>query len=694
MIVNKKIHTFLVPKEISWLSFNDRVLQEAANPEVPLIERIKFLSIFSSNLDDFFKIRVATLKRLAKLGKKAFRLIGHDPREILEKIHSFVLTQQEEFNTIYAHILQELAERNIHILNEKELTKNQGIFVKEYFKKIVRPKLIPIMIDQVDRFPDLKEKSIYLAVRLSNKDSSEQAKYALIEVPTGIISRFLILPPHGGNQYIILLDDVIRYGLNEIFALFHYNTVEAYTIKLTRDAELDIEDDVSQSMIKKVAKSLRQRKEGNPVRFIYDETIPEDLLNFLIKQLDLTRADARIPGSRYHNFKDFMNFPDFNIHELKYEPFHFLPQKDTARNNILIKTIRTRDILLHYPYQSFHYVIDLLREASIDPKVLSIKITLYRVAKQSSVINALINAVKNGKQVMVVLELQARFDEEANVKWANELQSEGVKVLYGVPGLKVHSKLCLITRNEKGRFAYYAIIGTGNFNEDTASSYSDHSLFTVDKRLTKEVINIFDFFEHNYKISSFKHLLVAPFTMRKKIIKLISTETENAEKGEEAYIILKLNNLVDSKIIIALYKASQAGVKIKLIVRGMFALMPGIPGVSQNIQAISIVDRFLEHSRIFVFCNGGNEKYYISSADLMRRNLDRRVEVACPIYDKSIQYEIQTFLDIQWADNIKARVIDPDFNNLIRDNNSDKKIRAQWEIYEYLKSKVEHIKED
>lgn len=688
MAAFKNLNKFLVPKEISWLSFNGRVLQEAANPDVPLIERIRFLGIFSSNLDEFFRIRVATLTRLSKLGKRAYRIIGHNPKEVLEKIQEIVLEQQHEFDTIYEKILKELAENNIHIINEKELNKDQGAFVRSWFQKEVRPKLIPIMIDQVQRFPDLKDKSIYLAVHLSCKDSSRKVKYGLIEVPSDIIPRFLILPEEKGNRYIILLDDVIRYGLNEIFALFQYDTLEAYTIKLTRDAELDIEDDVSQSMIKKVSKSLKQRKEGNPVRFIYDADIPPDLLNYLIKRLCLTNEDTLIPGSRYHNFKDFINFPDFNIQNLQYEPFPLLPQKDTARSKILLKTIHTRDILLHYPYQSFHYVIDLLREASIDPKVISIKVTLYRVAKNSSVVNALINAVKNGKQVLVVLELQARFDEEANVYWANKLQSEGARVLYGVPGLKVHSKLCLITRKQKGRLTHYAIIGTGNFNEDTAKVYTDHSLFTVDRRLTKEVDNIFEFFEHNYQLSHFKHLIVSPFNMRKKLLKLINREIENAENGEEASIILKLNNLVDSKIIGALYKASQAGVKIKLIVRGMFSLLPGIQGVSKNIQAISIVDRYLEHSRIFVFYNGGNEKYYISSADIMRRNLDRRVEVTCPIYDKSIQYELQSYLDIQWADNTKARMLDEHFKNIMRTNNSDSKMRAQWGIYQYLKDRV------
>ncbi|MBN1698485.1 MAG: polyphosphate kinase 1 [Spirochaetales bacterium] len=674
-----------VPKEISWLSFNERVLQEAANPEVPLIERIKFLGIFSSNLDEFFRIRVATLKRLSNLGKKAKKIFGRNPRAILEKIERIVLNQQEAFNRTYNLILDELAEEKIYIINEGELTREQGTYVRDYFRKIVRPKLIPIMIDQVERFPDLKDKSIYLAVRLSRKDGLKKPKYALIEVPSDNISRFLLLPQKNGNRYIILLDDVIRFGLEEIFSIFRFDTIEAYTIKLTRDAELDIEDDLSQSIIKKVVKSLKQRREGNPVRFIYDASISEDLLQFLMKKLHLTKNDTLIAGARYHNFKDFIEFPDFNEERFKYASFPVLMQKDVVQNKILLDTIHQRDILLHFPYHSFHYIIDLLREASIDPGVRSIKITLYRVARNSSVINALINAVKNGKSVMVVLELQARFDEEANVNWANKLQSEGAKVLYGIPGLKVHSKICLITRAVRQRLTRYAIIGTGNFNEDTARIYSDHCLFTVDKRLTGEVDSIFEFFEHTYKVTEYSHLIVSPFSTRKKILKLIAKETKNAQKGEEASIFFKLNNLVDTEIIRALYDASGAGVKIKIIVRSMVSLVPGVPGVSDNIEAISIVDKFLEHSRIFIFHNGGDEKYFISSADLMARNLDGRVEVTCPIYDKSIQYELRKYLDIQWSDNTKARILNSHFENRIRENTAGRKIRAQEVIFTMLK---------
>jgi polyphosphate kinase len=544
------------------------------------------------------------------------------------------------------------------------------------------------MIDQVNQFPELRDRTIYLAVLLNKSDGSQKSKYALIEVRSDVLSRFLILPSIGRNNYIILLDDVIRYGLSEIFSTLPYDTFSAYTIKMTRDAELDIADDLSESYIDKVSKSLKQRKGGNPVRFTYDAEIPQDFLNLLMKHLNLTKSDTLIAGSRYHNNRDFMNFPKIGGRHLRYPPIKVLAHKDINEKESLLKAIRNKDILLHYPYQNFDYIIDLLREASIDPKVTAIKTTIYRVAKYSSIMNALINAVKNGKSVVAVLELQARFDEESNIYWANRLQDEGVKVIFGIPGLKVHSKLCLITRIEKGKSSNYAIIGTGNFNEQTARVYSDHSLLTCDKRLTNEVTKVFELFENAYKVSTFKHLIVSPNYMRKAMLKLIKKEILNAQNGNEAYITLKLNNLVDTQIIQRLYQASEAGVKIKLMVRGMFSLIPGIPGMSSNIEATGTVDKYLEHSRIFVFGNGGDEKYYISSADWMPRNIDRRIEVTCPIYDESIKDELRNFLDIHWRDNVKARILNHPLDNKIRVNDQ-KPFRAQWQVYDYLRKQLQ-----
>ncbi|HDY89249.1 MAG TPA: polyphosphate kinase 1, partial [bacterium] len=480
----------------------------------------------------------------------------------------------------------------------------------------------------------------------------------------------------------------IRVGLKDIFSMFNFTVFDAYTIKLTRDAELDIDDDIRLSFFEKMSKSLKQRKRGAPVRFVFDNKIPVNLMKILTNKNRLTTTDNLIPGGRYHNFKDFINFPTVGSHDLRYEPLPPLPHVDLNSNTSLFDVIKKKDILLHYPYQSFQYVIDLLREASIDPKVISIKINLYRVAENSNVIKALINAVRNGKSVTVVMELQARFDEEANIYWTDRLREEGAKIIHGVPNLKVHSKLCLITRREKGSLVHYVNTATGNYNENTARIYSDHSFFTVDKRITSEVIKIFDFFDNNYKTSTYSNLLVSPFDMRKKLGNMIKNEIINARSGKEAYIIMKMNSLVDTKMINKLYKAGKEGVKIKLIVRGTCSLIPGIDGLSENIQVISIVDRFLEHSRIFVFCNGGEEKYYISSADLMLRNLDRRIEVACPIYDKKIQAELKDLLNIQLNDNTKARIINETQDNNYKKEPGKSPVRAQIDFYKLIKEKI------
>ncbi len=490
-----------------------------------------------------------------------------------------------------------------------------------------------------------------------------------------------------------MLDDVIRFSLTDIFSIFDYNSFKAYTIKLTRDAELDLDDDVLDSFIRKISKSLSQRKVGKPVRFIYDHKIPEDLLNFLIKNLHPggVKGDL-ISGARYHNFKDFMNFPKIDPDKFLYKSTPPLPHPNIDHHQSLLKTIQKKDILLHYPYQTFDYIIDFLREAAIDPTVVSIRITLYRVAKKSRIINALVNAARNGKKVIVVLELQARFDEEANIYWSRRLQEDGVKVIHSAPNFKVHSKLILIKRKVEKKTTLFANVGTGNFHEGTAKLYTDHALLTCDPRITKEVQKVFDFLENNFTRQTFRHLLVSPFNMRQKLSKLIDTEIKNAAKGKEAYIIAKLNNLTDTKIIKKLYRASQAGVSVKLLVRGMFSLVTEIQGVSENIEATGTIDKFLEHTRIYVFCHGGNEKFYLTSADWMPRNLDRRVEVSCPIYDKDIRKEILDYINIHLQDNVKARVLNQKLDNIYNVTNSDHKNQAQFELYQYFKQKLQQQK--
>ena len=675
----------LINRELSWLAFNERVLQEAEDKTVPLIERIKFLGIYSNNRDEFFRVRVATLRRVVKHQKKATEVIGEDPQRLLDKIQKTVVEQQLKFELIYQTLLKELDKNNISIINEKELNTKQKIFVEEYFREKVMPTLFPIMLDNVAPFPYMRDRSGYLIIKLGSTHKNKKNTYALLEIPTDSISRFVVLPKEKERNYIILLDDVIRFNLDHVFSNFEYDFIEAFNIKLTRDAEIDIDNDLSKSFVEKISKGLKERKKGQPVRLVYDSTISPDLLDFIMKKIKFKKDDHPIPGGRYHNFKDFISFPNVGSPDLSYKKMIPLKHPDLKDQPTLFKIIKKKDILITYPYQSFDHLIDLLREASIDPKVKSIKITLYRVAKNSNIVKALINALKNGKQVTAVVELQARFDEEANIYWANKLQEEGAKVIYGVPGLKVHSKMFIISRRENNGSVDYAHIGTGNFNGDTARIYTDHSLITADKRITEEVEKVFTFYSDNLKTGEYNHLLVSPFFMRKEFVKLINKEIKNANQNKEAYIILKLNNLVDLEMIKKLYEASNNGVKIKLIVRGTCALVAGVKGMSENIEAISVIDKFLEHSRVFIFCNDGNEKYFLSSADWMTRNLDHRSEVGVPIYDESIQNHLREIIDTLWSDNMKARILGSKQNNEYRVLKSDVHIRAQDKIYNLFK---------
>lgn len=683
-----------INREISWLSFNERVLQEASDKTTPLIERLKFLGIFSNNRDEFYRVRVATVKRLVKLGKKAVPVYGEDPKDLLTRLQRKAIEQQITFETIYQELLVELAAKNVFIVNEKQLTSTQRIFVTEYFSNEVVSSLFPVMIDDSKPFPYMKDKASYLYLKLKSIVPNQKNKYALIEIPSRSVPRFAVLPQHGKKHYIMLLDDVIRYNTDRIFDVFGYRTVEAYNIKLTRDAELEMDNDVSKSMIEKISKSVKARKQGLPVRFVYDAAMPDDMLRYIMRKLGMAKKDNAIPGGRYHNFKDFIRFPNLGEKELSY--FHPIPlqHKDLANNTFTtLKAIKRKDILLHYPYHTYNHMINLLREASIDPTVESIKMTLYRVADSSKIANALVNAVKNGKKVMVLVELQARFDEENNIYWANKLHEEGATVIYGVPGLKVHSKLCLITTRESGKETLYAHIGTGNFNEETSRIYTDFSLLTANKEIASDLNKIFEFYENNFKVQSFKHLIVAPFFMRKDFIQLINKEIQLAKSKKPAAITLKMNSLVDREMIGKLYEASRAGVKIKLIIRGACSLVTEMEGWSDNIEAYSIVDKYLEHSRVFIFHNNGQEKMFISSADWMSRNLDNRSEVAVPIYSPEVRKQIKDIIDIQLSGNTKLRIIDrKQINTYKKAKPGEKRVRVQDEVYNYLKKEKEILK--
>ena len=679
----------IINREISWLAFNERVLSEAEDSSVPLLERLKFLGIFSNNRDEFFRVRVASVKRWAALNEK-IEATHDDPRDILAQIQRITIGQQQKYERIYQEIIEELRAKNVFILSEKQLNASQKRFVEEFYNDKVDPVISPIMLDQVKGFPHLRDKAIYLAawLTISKEGKKPTHQYSLVEVPASL-PRFIVLPEEEGKKSIIILDDVIRHNLNSVFEVFKPSKVDAYAFKITRDAELDLDNDISKSFLEKMKKSLKQRRRGAPVRFVFDAAMPKEMQRYLAKKMSLTTdEDAFIPGARYHNLKDLMSFPKINLPKAYYTKLSPNKHPHFEKYDSYFTAIKKKDVLLHYPYQSFNHVIEFLKEAALDPDVRSIRICLYRVAGRSKVINALINAARNGKKVVVVFELQARFDEENNIYWSNILEDEGVKVYFGFPGMKVHGKICLVTRKENGANQYYAKVGTGNFHEGTSALYGDLSLMTARKDITSEIHKVFDLFENaiwpNYR---FKHLVLSPFYLRNRLIRLINVEIRNAKAGKPAYVTLKLNSLVDNNLINKLYQASKAGVKVRLIIRGICSLVPGIPGLSENIQVISIIDRFLEHARIYVFCNDNDPLYFISSADWMVRNLDRRIEVTCPIYDSSLKKEIDDVLTIQFSDNTKARMLMPDGKYIVDKADKKKDIRSQYVLHEYYKKK-------
>jgi polyphosphate kinase len=676
----------LLNREISWLYFNDRVLQEAADKSVPLVERIKFLAIFSSNLDEFYRVRVATLNRLVTVVDKAKEEFGYNPKKILNQIKNIVVRQEKKFNTLYEEIIKELADNKIFILNEHQLNVSRGTFVKKYFREKILSTLVPIIVDDKLPFPELRDRVIYFLVKLTHHTAKkDKVKYALIEIPESL-NRFLVLPETNNLKFIILLDDVIRYCLEEIFFIFDYDEIEAFSLQVTRDAELDLDKTVSDKFIDALSKSLQKRKKGKPMRFLYDTAMPMDMLTFVISKLNLN-SESLIPGNKYHNFKDFISFPNVGEDYLEYKKITPLPVKDLSIYKGMLQLIKKRDYLINLPYQSFDYIIHFLREAAIDPRVISIHITLYRLAENSRIINALINASRNGKKVHCLVELKARFDEQANIYWTNRLEEEGIYVNYGITGYKVHTKICMVTRLEKGKKTLYANLATGNYNEKTARIYCDHSLFTADERITHELEKLFLNIEQKNISKGYENLIVSPLETRKKLFFFIDREIANAKAGKKAYLILKMNSLADEQTIRKLYEANNAGVIIKLIIRGMCWLIPQKEGFSENIEVISIIDKFLEHARIWIFANNGDEQIYLLSADLMTRNLDHRIEVGFPIYDLEVKKEIREMIDIQLMDNTKAREINYLNNNKYKKTKIKVPYRTQIDTYNYLKNK-------
>ncbi len=677
-------------REISWLQFNARVLQEAADKSVPLIERLRFLVIFSNNLDEFFKVRYATVKRIMQAGKGAKKALGGiSAKKLLKQITQIVIEQQAQSLEILKTIQAELEANNIFIIRENEVNQEQASFLKDYFLQKVSPALVTIILDDLEEMPSLKGSAAYLAVTMHLKNPDEvnrNKRYVLIEIPRGI-DRFVELPSNNERKYLIILDDIIRYNLKNLLNIFDYKSISAHMIKITRDAELDMAGDLDKSYIEKLLSSIKDRIVGEPVRFVFDKTIPRDTLKYLLAKMGLDHSDSIIPGGRYHNRRDYMKFPSLGAKHLLYKKVSALPIKDLPLQESLIKAIAQRDYLQYTPYHTFSYTVKFLREAAIDPKVKSIKITIYRLAEVSHIASSLVNAVKNGKKVTVSIELRARFDEANNIRYAEQMQREGVNLIFGVPGLKVHAKACVVERLEEKKKKRYGFISTGNFNENTAKIYTDFTLFTCNQDILKEVNQVFDFFETNYKVTKYKHLIVSPHYSRNTFSKLIQQEIENAKQGLPSGIQLKLNSLSDYKLIDKLYEASNEGVKIKLIIRGICCLIPGVPGMSENIEAISIVDKYLEHPRLFIFNNANQPKVYISSADWMTRNLDYRVEISCPIYQENIQKELIETFEICWKDNVKARKFSAQENNHYV-SQQEPIVRSQFATYDYYLEKI------
>jgi polyphosphate kinase len=683
-----------IHRDISWLSFNFRVLQEALDPSVPLLERLKFMAIYSSNLDEFFRVRMANHRYLLRVGKKTKRELEISPKQTVKEIQKIVNKQQEQFSKIFdENIVPALRQQGIHLLRRLDLDEEQKVFVEAYFKDHMLPFVQPVLLVGKKIKPFLNNKALYLTVVMRDKDESVKEKvYGMVKIPSDYLPRFIELPSISSRHDIIMLDDIVRHNISDLFP--GYEILDTHSIKLTRDAELYIDDEFSGDLVEKIKSSLNKRNVGTTSRFVYDREMPDELLEYLMEVFQLSKQDLLREG-RYHNNFDFFSFPDFGLTHLKYTPMPPLPYPPLEESRDFFGTIDREDHLIHVPYQSYESVIRFFEEAARDPQVTHIKITQYRVARKSRIMQALMDAVQAGKRVSVFIEVKARFDEEANLKWGEKLERAGVSVQYSFPGVKVHSKVAMVNRREGDQNKVYCYLSTGNFHENTVKVYADLGLFTADERLTSEVVRLFNFLE-TVKLPSqgFDHLLVGQFNLLTGIEQLIDFEIEEARKGNKANIILKMNSIQDKEIIAKLYAASQAGVTITLIIRGICGLVPGVPGISDNIEAFSIVDRFLEHARIYYFHHGGEERIYLSSADWMVRNLRHRIEVGFPIYDPEIKQEIKDHLHIQMTDNVKARNLDGDLSNSYRRSGADLAIRSQVEMYFYTKRKLERTQNE
>ena len=681
----KNNKTYL-PRDISWMFFNRRILQEASRENVPLLERISFLGIYSNNLDEFFRVRVATLNRIAECEDKEARKNKAEALEILKEINKLNSLYSKEFEKVSAEITAKLRDENIYLLKDTELDDEQRRFIRSFYIQNLYGRVIPVWYSAIKQLSIENDENIYLAVRMYKKNSKRKvAEYAFLELPVSICGRFVRLPDKDGKSFLMYLDDVIRCCLPLIFSGQDYTNFEAFSFKFTRDAEMEIDNDLRNGVLQKISKGVKSRRRGTPLRVVYDSTMPKGLLNQVLSTLDLDKLDTVLAGGRYHNHKDFMKFPDCGRKDLKYPAWPPILKRELSKPESILQLIRQKDRFIHVPYHSFDSYIRVLQEAAVSKEVKSIKTTLYRLAKDSKVVKALIGAARNGKKVTVVIELLARFDEASNIDWSKKMQDAGIHVVFGVEGLKVHSKITLIGMKSGSDIA---CISTGNFHEGNARMYTDYMLMTASRPIVRDVNAVFNFIERPYSIIRFKELLVSPNEMKNKFIRLINDEIRNKEAGKPAYIRIKINHITDIDMVKKLYEAAEHGVPIDLLVRGNCSLFTDLPELNNNIRIVGIIDRYLEHSRIFIFAAGGEEKVFIGSADWMPRNLDNRIEVVTPVYAPDIKEDLKKVVELGLNDTMQARIVDGTGTNDIQEITEEKPVlRSQEELYKHYLNK-------
>ncbi len=680
---SEKSYKEYVPRDVSWMYFNYRILQEAEKKNVPLLERLGFLGIYSNNLDEFFRVRVALLNRIAECDDKETKSDRQEAVETLKVINKLNASYAKEYEHAIHKVTEDLKEENIYLINESQLDEEQHNFVKNYYYKNLDGFIAPVWFSALKTISNWPDDCIYLAVKMRKESDKTHPEYAILQLPINLVGRFVQLPEKDGKAYIMYIDDVVRCSLPLIFAGLNYNMFEAYAFKFTKDAEMEIDNDLRTGLMQKISMGVKSRKKGQALRVIYDAQMPRDVQKRVLAKLKIDKLDTLLASGRYQNHRDLMGFPDCGRKDLKYPKWPSIMKSELMGEGSLLEAVRQKDRFIHVPYHDFASYIRLLQEAAIHKEVKSIKTTLYRLAHDSKVVKALINAAQNGKDVTVVIELLARFDEASNISWSKKMQDVGIHVIFGVEGLKVHSK---ITHIGMRKGTDICVVSTGNFHEGNARCYTDYMLMTANRNIVKDVVQVFNFIEHPYLPAKYKELLVSPNEMRSKFVRLINDEIRNHNIGKPSYIRIKINHITDPLMVKKLYEASANGVPIDLVVRGNCSLVTGIPGKSDTIRIMGIIDRYLEHARIFQFCAGGEDKMFIGSADWMPRNLNNRVEVVTPIYDTSIKEDLKKVIDYALSDNMQGRMVDGTGANLPWQTDDPTPFRSQEAIYNSYKT--------